>query len=212
MRVLPHNLSATDAAGALLRPLPTVRTPPAAKGCAFSGELLLTTGSHCGPEGSGVDSLISGQFSDNDWLPWWSTCLHSCLKLGQLYGGVYAPEAPGIRLKLSESMSLPGSFPTHPFLALLQLPPDSAPPVLLLPRTGLQALLPGIPAKDTLLPNLLGVFPKKLGGQTPESGTANHHLAEARARPSGESKAPSASPRVSGETGNLQLLIHKGLG
>lgn len=73
-------------------PCPLCACPQLLKVAAFSGELLLTTGSRRGPEGLGVDSLTSGQFSDNDWLTWGPTHLHSCLKLGQLYGGVYAPE------------------------------------------------------------------------------------------------------------------------
>lgn len=121
-RALPYNLSATDAAGALLRPLPTVRTPQLLKAAAFSGELLLTTGSRHGPEGPGVDSLTSGQFSDNAWWTWGSTHLHSCLKLGQLYGDVYAPEPHWDQAEARAQRS------PCPYLAPSPPSPSSSPP------------------------------------------------------------------------------------
>lgn len=163
---LPHNLchSCCRCSAQSLGPLCAL--PRQLKPAAFSGGLPLTTRSHLYPEGPGVDSLTSGQFSDNGWLAWGPACLHFCLKSEQLCGGVYAPEP-----RWDQAEARPHQSPC-PYLALS--PPASSllssnislakvPPISLLPRTGVQALPPGILAKDTLLPNLSGVLPREPG-------------------------------------------------
>lgn len=196
-------------------PCPLCARPQLLKAAAFSGELLLTTGSRRGPEGPGVDSLTSGQFSDNDWWTWGPSHLHSCLKLGQLYGGVYAPEPHWDQVEARAQWSpCPYLAPSPPSPSLLSSSflQTALLQYLSCQELGFRLYFQGFWLKTLSSPTSQESSPKSQGDRHMKvelpTTTSQRHVHAHRGNP----RHTGASPSTSGETGNLQLLIHRGLG